>query len=216
MNVLSLFSRPSAAVLSLLLGACATAPTDYLREAPPEWEQHQASVSAIEDWELRGRLNVRQESANDTVNLVWSQQGSTEAQQFDIRFSGTLGLGATVVRGDNSGIVVEKAGEEPLYLRDLAELSRVYLEFDFPAAHLLYWVRGLPVPTLGATASWTPNARLATLEQTDREGRRWVLDFDRYDEARVPALPGRIRLEQGDLRLTFLVSDWQLQTPSGS
>lgn len=205
--------RFCAACLVLALGACATPPQDFLREAPPAWPTHQASVSAIEDWQLRGRLNVRQDRANDTVNLVWEQRGNAS---FDIRFSGTLGLGATAVRGDASGVVVEKSGEEPLHLANLEELSRVYLDFDFPAANLLYWVRGLPVPNLPAEASWTEDAKLATLEQSDRQGRRWHLSFDRYDDSAGLALPGRIRLEQDDLRLTFLINDWQIVLPADS
>jgi outer membrane lipoprotein LolB len=206
-----------AGILLLSLSACVTPPPpDYLREAPPAWAQHQASLEAIENWQLRGRLNVRQSNANDTVNINWDQHGNAAAQNFDIRLSGTLGLGAMAVHGDASGVTVEKAGEEPLHLRDLSELSRVYLDFDFPAANLLYWVRGLPVPDLPATASWTPTARLATLEQTDREGRRWTLTFDRYDEDQNPALPGRIRLEQGELRLTFLINAWQFPPPAES
>jgi outer membrane lipoprotein LolB len=200
-------------LLLLLLSACGTPPPpDYLREAPPTWAQHQASVSAIEAWQLRGRLNVRQQRSNDTVNINWEQRDAT-SRNFDIRLSGTLGLGAMAVHGDASGVVVEKSGEEPLHLADLSELSRVYLDFDFPAANLLYWVRGLPVPDLSATASWTTAGRLATLEQTDHEGRHWTLSFDRYDEDTSPALPGRIRLTQDDLQLTFLINAWQFPAP---
>jgi outer membrane lipoprotein LolB len=203
--------RPCAAgLLLLMLSACVTPPPpDSLREAPPTWAPHQAAVSAIDDWQLRGRLNVRQTDANDTVSINWEQHGEAAAQTFDIRLSGTLGLGAMAVHGDASGVIVEKAGEEPVHLADLGELSRVYLDFDFPAANLLYWVRGLPVPDLPAIASWTPAGQLATLEQTDHEDRRWALEFDRYETGQTPALPGRIRLEQGDLRLTFLVNAWQ-------
>jgi len=215
MTALLKLRRFGALATLLLLGACATTPTDYLHEAPPGWSEQLAAISMIEDWELRGRLNVRQERANDTVNITWEQHGNDQQRRFDIRLSGTLGLGATAVRGDDNGIIVEKSGEEPVYLADIEELSRVYLEFDFPAANLLYWVRGIPVPSLPAIATWTPAAHLATLEQTDRDGRRWVLTFDRYNTNQSPAFPGRIRLEQANLRLTFLVSDWRLNpTPA--
>jgi outer membrane lipoprotein LolB len=204
-------------LLLLLLSACSTpdyeyvpAPAVSLREAPPGWEQHQASVSAIDAWLLRGRLNVRQSTASDTVNLNWEQR----ARAFDIRLSGALGLGAIVVQGDDAGVKVEQAGEDPVYLRDLSELSQTYLGFEFPAANLFYWVRGLPAPDLPATASWNAEGQLATLEQSDRASRRWRLTFDRYDASQSPALPGRIRLEQADLRLTFLIDGWQFTPPS--
>ncbi len=84
--------RTIVAVTSLLwLASCAissnTGPTD------PDWLRHQESVLALSDWELSGRLNVRQQNASDTVSINWQQQD----QNFEIRFSGTLGLGAVEV-----------------------------------------------------------------------------------------------------------------------
>jgi outer membrane lipoprotein LolB len=212
------FLRCCAVSLPLfVLSACVTPPPpDYLREAPPAWMAYQAKLRAIDDWQLRGRLNVRQSDANDTVTINWEQHGSALARNFDLHLSGALGLGAIAVHGDAAGVVVEKAGAEPLHLPDLDALSRVYLNFDFPAANLLYWVRGLPVPDLPTTASWTTTARLATLEQTDQAGHRWTLSFDRYDDTTNPALPARIRLEQGALRLTLLINDWRIPSPAAS
>lgn len=205
----SLLLRSAVLCAMLLLGACVTTPPTLLQDAPALWQTHQRQLTLIDAWSLRGRLNVRQKNSNDTVSLNWDQR----QRRFDIRFSGTLGLGAVAVHGDDAGVVVEKAGEAPQHLANLGELSQVYLSFDFPAAHLLYWVRGLPVPELPTRAAWNENALLATLEQTDRQGRRWQLSFDRYALDLQPPLPGRIRLEQGDIRLTFLISDWQLYPP---
>ena len=127
--------------------------------------------------------------------------------------SGTLGMGAVAVRGDASSIVVEKNGELPLALDSLDALSREYLDFDFPAAHLLYWVRGLPVPAMAMQATWNEQALLDTLIQTDARGQRWQLTFDRYQSHNSRYMPGRIRLEHDQIRLTFLINDWQLHPP---
>lgn len=193
-----------------LLAGCATR-TDSSSVANPDFNSHRAAVLAQEDWQLTGRLNVRQQNQSDTVNLNWQQQ----AQDFDITLSSTvLGLGTTRVSGNNNALVVEKAGETPVTLPNLQALTRDYLNFEFPAANLLYWVRGLPVPDTAATTGFDAGNQLTTLTQRDSAGRRWQLTYDRYATVDGLPLPGRIRLATGDLQLTFLVREWHLGPPA--
>lgn len=191
------------------LASCATSgssegPTD------PDWLQHQQSVLALSNWQLSGRLNVRQQNASDTVSINWQQQ----EQNFEIRFSGTLGLGAVQVHGSPDEVVVEKAGAETVVLPDLQALTRNYLGYDFPAAQLLFWVRGIPAPANMITTSLNTDLMLEKLVQTDATGRRWELQYDRYQQAAADVwLPGRIRVNSEDIQLTFLVNEWLLPAP---
>jgi outer membrane lipoprotein LolB len=197
------------AVTSLLwLTSCATSgnnagPTD------PDWLQHQERILALSDWELSGRLNVRQLSTSDTVSINWQQR----EQNFEIRFSGTLGLGAVQVHGSPDEVVVEKAGTEAVVLPDLQALTRNYLGYDFPAALLLFWVRGIPAPANIITTSLNSELMLERLIQADASGRRWELEYDRYRQSADVWLPGRIRVNSEDIRLTFLINEWQLAIP---
>ena len=203
--------RSAGALLALavLLGGCATAVPKSTPTANPDFNVHQQAVLAKPDWQLEGRLNVRQAKQSDTVSLNWQQQD----QNFDLTLSGALGLGTTRVRGsDAEGLRVEKAGEAPVELPNLQALARNYLTFEFPADHLLYWVRGLPAPGLPATAEFDSNNLLTSLSQRDEDGRTWQLLFDRYEAVDTLPLPGRIRLTADDLQLTFLINDWQFGT----
>lgn len=195
----------SAALLFLLLGSCASinAPPG---PSNPDFNVHQQAVLAHPQWRLEGRLNVRQAKQSDTVTLSWQQQD----ENFDILLRGTLGLGSTRVHGSDAGLQVEKAGDPPIALPNLQALTRDYLNFEFPAANLLYWVRGLPVPGLQAMTEFDSNNLLTTLSQRDANGRLWQLTFDRYETVEMLPLPGRIRLSADDLQLTFLVSAWTL------
>lgn len=193
-----------------LLAGCATR-TDSGSIANPDFNAHRDMVLAQTDWQLGGRLNVRQQNQSDTVNLNWQQQ----SQDFDITLSSTvLGLGTTRISGNDNGLSVEKAGEVPVTLPNLQALTRDYLNFEFPAANLLYWVRGLPVPGAAATTAFDANNLLTVLTQSDSAGRRWQLNYDRYAAVDGVALPGRIRLATGDLQLTFLVREWHLGPPA--
>ncbi len=204
MNRLHLLCLPLC--LALLLGGCATS-TGVTGPGNAGFEAHRLAVLAFAAWQLEGRLNIRQQQQSDTVSIRWQQQGDN----FDITLSSTmLGLGTTRVSGGTGEVLVEKAGVAPVALPDLQALTRDYLAFDFPAANLLYWVRGLPVPGMPATTTFDDNDLLATLDQQDSTGRSWQLTFDRHVPVADLVMPGRIRLRSGDLQLTFLVGEWQL------
>lgn len=195
--------------ISTLLVSCGTT-SNVIAPANPDFEQHKQQVLAAEDWQLSGRLAVRQNNDSDRVSLNWKQS----SEQFDITMWGALGLGSTRIVGTDAGLTVEKANEPPTQLPNLAALSREYLTFDFPAAYLLYWVRGVPVPDLPSSEMFDSNNLLSTLSQRDPTGRNWDLVFDRYEAANDLNMPGRIRVTSGNIQLTFLIDDWQLDPAS--
>ncbi|MES2624943.1 MAG: lipoprotein insertase outer membrane protein LolB [Pseudomonadota bacterium] len=187
----------------LWLTSCATSGTNS-GPTDPDWLRHQESVLALSDWELSGRLNVRQQNTSDTVSINWQQQD----QNFEIRFSGTLGLGAVQVHGSPDEVVVEKASADPVVLPDLQALTQNYLGYDFPAAQLLYWVRGVPAPAGIINTTLDENLMLGTLIQADTTGRQWALEYDRYQQVQDVWLPGRIRVKSENIQLTFLINEW--------
>lgn len=164
------------------------------------------TLARLDIWSLRGRLNIRSNSSSDTVNINWQQKNSA----YEINLSGTLGLGAVQISGNESGVTIEKAGQETIFAGSLKEVSGDILGYSFPADALLYWIRGLPAP--GSAPEITLNAEglMATLSQPDSTGRRWELQYDRYQDNNGSILPGRIRLEQTPYRLTFIINDWDI------
>lgn len=199
-------ARVVALLAALLLAACAT---QALVIDDPDWQRHEASVAALENWELQGRLVVRQNGQSDTVNINWRQQDAA----FDLRlFVGSLGLGAVRVSGTPGAVIVEKAGEDPVTLPSLAAVTNEYFGYEFPTAELLYWVRGLPAPRSGSS-TLDDNRMLATLRQKDASGMDWDLSFDRYIELEGQSgtyLPGRIFAQREGLELRFLISSWSV------
>ena len=82
-----LLARAATLCAALLLAACAT---HTLVIDDPDWLRHEQAVAALQDWQLSGRLVVRQDGNADTVNINWRQLD----QNFDLRLFGSLGLGA--------------------------------------------------------------------------------------------------------------------------
>lgn len=196
--------------LSLLLAACATQP---LVIDDPDWLRHEQSVAALQDWELSGRLAVRQAGGNDSVNINWQQLDD----RFDLRLFGSLGLGAVRVYGTSREVTVEQSGEDAVTLPGLAAVTREYFGYEFPTAELLYWIRGLPAPRRGGMHTFDDNRMLATLRQDDSSGREWELTFDRYQplegSSGMTYLPGSITARHADLELRFRISNWSLPAP---
>tara|TARA_R110002110_G_scaffold301156_1_gene515210 strand:+ start:175765 stop:176340 length:576 start_codon:yes stop_codon:yes gene_type:complete len=173
--------------------------------ADSNWPAHRSQIETLNDWILQGRLNIRQQASSDTVSINWQQADD----RFTINLSGALGLGATLISGDANAIRLERANEVPIIAGSLRELSRDYLGYEFPAQALYYWVRGIPTPDSQADISLNEAQLLATLNQTDSQGIRWQLEYDRYSNVSGVNLPGRIRMTHPDYRLTLIIQDWQ-------
>ncbi len=189
-------------VLALCLGACASSPRpDLVADAA-----YQQQVLQMEYWYLRGRLNIRSNNYSDTININWLQ----DTGAFEINLSGALGLGAVRITGDTGGVMIEKAGKEPFTAPSLEAIGTNILGYAFPASELLYWIRGLPAPGRIADVNYNESGLVATISQPDATGKRWELQFDRFDNIAGHILPRRISLEQSSYRLTLLVSDWEL------
>lgn len=201
MQLSALIRAASLLCLSMLVTACQTGTP----LADSNWPAHRSQIETLNDWILQGRLNIRQQASSDTVSINWQQADD----RFTINLSGTLGLGATLISGDANAIRLERANEVPIIAGSLRELSRDYLGYEFPAQALYYWVRGIPTPDSQADISLNEAQLLATLNQTDSQGIRWQLEYDRYSNVSGVNLPGRIRMTHPDYRLTLIIQDWQ-------
>lgn len=194
-------------IFCLLLGSCTTSNTLIDRN----WQSHQTLVSNASSWTLQGRLNIRQANNSNTVSINWQQM----LQNFEINLSGALGIGATMISGNQDSISLQQGNEIPIEAANLGELSRDYLGYEFPAEALQYWVRGIPSPNNPATMEFNENQLLESLNQTDAQGNNWLLEYDRYQESGGLSLPGRIRMSHPDYLLTFIIQSWQIQVGSG-
>ena len=191
----------------LLLSACSSLqPTSPF---PSDWSTHQNSILSQPDWRLQGRLNIRSHDESNTIAINWQQ----DQQQFLINLSGTLGLGAVQIRGNEQLVSVEKAGEEAISANTLEEISSHYLGYEFPTSALYYWVRGIPVPGTDSSKIELDEAQhLKRLSQQDNQHNEWQLEYDRYKMVEGVFLPSRIKMQHPAYRLTFIISQWQLNS----
>lgn len=187
-------------LLALLwLAGCAVQPPAVIRgEADTAL---QARLTAVERWQLDGKLAVRTPQQAESARVQWSQDGDS----FDIRLSGPAGLKATRIYGMPGGVRFEQ-GDRHESAGSAEALSGRLIGWPLPAAGLTYWLRGLPARDVPPqAASYTEQGWLAELEQSG-----WQLRFSQHQPVGGVVLPGRIEAARGDVRITVIIKQWTL------
>jgi outer membrane lipoprotein LolB len=209
-------------VASVLLGGCATAPTESDTSPPPQavdagpplteaerWALHRDAVTALDHWQARGKVAYRLPDDAGSAGLLWEQAGA----QSEVRVSGPLGVGSTLIRNDGPLIRVRRDGIDRLYPADAAPWLPDGQLLPIPIGSLHYWLRGVPDPALPVARLEYRDGRASAITQAG-----WSIDIEQYEELRAPALPQRlvIRSDAGELSLTVLLRQWELQGPAGT
>lgn len=173
--------------LSGFLFVSCTAPSPRPVDAQLQqlWQEHEARLSPIRRWELRGRLAVRADDQGGPASLVWRRDGSHHS----MRLGGPLGRGMLQLTQDESGAQLQDAEQRILRAPSAEELLFRYSGWRLPVENLNYWVRGLPVPDVAMERELDDRGHLKTLRQ---EG--WEVQYQEYILVDGRNLPRRLRL----------------------
>lgn len=193
----------SAALLLATLVGCATRPPAPQAD-PALWERHRLAAERMTRWELEGRIALHQNTQGWQANLQWLQRDD----EFTIRLSGPLGQGGAYLEGDDTGVALTLSDRSTHRASDPETLMRQRMGWSVPVQGLRYWVRGLPVPHLAEMRRLDGQGRLSELTQNG-----WRILFTRYS-AGTPALPTRLELTRGDLRVKLIVEQWKTTDPT--
>src|SRR5690606_34353594 len=113
-----------ALIVSIFLHGCAQQPLSPV----DNFERYRQALTKVEDWRLQGKMNLRVPGESETVRVNWSNS----AENYSIRLSGSLGIGATWIRGDASGVRMERSGEETIFAATPEDLVYTLLGRDLP------------------------------------------------------------------------------------
>ncbi len=181
--------------LLLLMTACSTQPSK------PTAIAEFAGNTRIGQWQLRGKMGIRNSQQANSAYLNWQQCGN----HFDIRLSGPLGQGAAHLYGDNHSVTLARGSQPPMTASTPEQLLSQQLNWDIPVSQLHYWVRGIPAP----------NQRY----QADEHGfvqSGWRLSYPKrtqinQSESGHTALPTKVVAEHPQLTVTLILKNWNLQ-----
>ena len=163
------------------------------------WEQRQAVLSTIVDWEFKGRIAVKAGDEGFNGKFDWTQTGD----DFFATVGGPLGIGTVRIEGDDDVIVLtDKDGVQTVLVDPEAELYYRY-GWTIPVASLRYWALGVPDPSLPAETRFDDAGRLVVIEQS-----QWQVRISRYREAAGQELPGSLTASNPDTRVRMVIDRW--------
>jgi outer membrane lipoprotein LolB len=173
-------------------------------------------LAALERWEARGRIAVRQEgpgAGGGQAGLEWRQQGALTA----VSLRGPFGTGGYEIESGPDGVTLRTAAGDTVERVADARAAEAWLAatagFAFPVASARWWLLGLPDPGRPAEARRDAGGRLLRLRQDG-----WDVDYLEYRASGGFWLPRRLTLATtppatgAAVRVRVVVDRWLLDT----
>jgi outer membrane lipoprotein LolB len=196
--------RLGVVAAALLLAACQTLPHPVAPTAAPEqvlagWPARRAALQARTQFTTQGRIGVVAGSDGFSGRLRWVQDGARSTVSLD----GPLGVGGVRI-SDAAGVLTltTPAGEALDSQAAQDELVR-RLGFEPPLGNLRYWLQGVPAPGDPSTETADAGGYLGSLEQDG-----WTVTFGAYMQTSDGALPQRLTVTRGTVRVRLLLESW--------
>jgi outer membrane lipoprotein LolB len=188
-------SWPCLAALAALaaLAGCATRPPAPAPATP--WAQRLAVLQQAASWGLEGRTAVAIGTQGWQASLLWQQLGDDS----QVHLSGPLGVGALLLELTPQGLALNGAPPGDATLGQV----QARLGFEPPLANLRFWLLGVPDPHAAFDLTRNAADRAQHLVQSE-----WHIEYQRYAPVGSDALPDRLVLERGDVRVRVVVDRW--------
>lgn len=186
-------ARATVALLFVVLASAACTPLD------PEATDGDALAAGLAVYSVDGKVSWRAPEDRGRATVSWAQRGDRAR----IVLSGPFGAGAAVLEEDASGARLH-LGEEVRVAGDAGLLLETELGIPLPVAQARHWVLGTLAPGPGRVTARDAVGRPARIEQAG-----WEITFERHRSVEGFALPGRIEMDRGAMRLVFVATRWR-------
>jgi len=171
-------------------------------DLPADWVARSDALSELSVWSLKGRIGLQLTDRGFNGALTWAQTG----EQMRVNFSGPLGAGAFRVSGTPGELLLERGNGERYLLDDPESALTDELGWGIPLDAMRYWLIGLPHPVYPAKQSFSPDGRLAAIEQLE-----WIVSYERYRIAQGWDMPRKLLLQNTrDVTVKLVISAWVL------
>lgn len=193
---------------TLIMAGCSSLQIDPLPEGlteqpPAGWNENRARLDRFRQWELNGKLAVKQPSDSGTAVInFWRQDNDAYELELSSSF---LGMGRTTLEGVPGFIELTLPGGDQYQSGDPEALVEAATGWQLPINSLTWWIRGLPGPEGDFRLYFDKQDRLALIRQQG-----WEIRYDRWkafiDD--LPPLPARLTAVKGEKRVRLVVSHW--------
>ena len=187
------------------LAACSSLPTQAPTSTPASLslhQQHLASLSRIQRFELKGRLGVQADGKGYSASLIWQHN----AEHDDIRIYSPLGGQLARIQKTADGIRLEDAQGQVSVGRDAESLTQTLLGWRLPLTGLADWALGRPANSAMASLTWDEAGHTLSLNEAD-----WVIAYQQYQASPTAFLPHKLSLKNARVQLKLIVEKWTLK-----
>lgn len=189
----------------LILSGCATLsvpPQDVpqTQNTKQAWTKYQFILTPLSMWTSKGVIGIRIGDQGESANFIWKQNQS----EFYIELYGPLGIGAVSIEGNKKAVKLTKNNGDVFRASSAEYLMDQQLGWHVPIYGLYYWGRGLPDPNQPSQIKLNSLGLIANLKQNG-----WDITYSKYMiQGNQYPLPGKIVMEQDDLRITAINKSW--------
>ena len=190
-----------------LLASCVT--ITPFQSSPPDqqqWQLHQQTMRGINQWQLRGKLALRNGNDGGQADMFWRQD---DAQTYEIKLLAPFGAGGSVLTASATQVELALSSGEHLFADNIEQLMATMPNWPFPVMGLRYWLLGVAAPQSSANnLQWNEHGELTLLEQDG-----WRIELENYAPVGACFLPHKImlyRLDKSDVNLKLIIRQWSL------
>ncbi len=147
----------------------------------------------MDKWSLDGRLALSGGKDSWSANLSWAHESTED----NLKLSGPLGQGATVVRLSGKQVTIDRGGGNVQVSDQPEDFVNQQLGMSVPITALRYWIAGLPEP--GQPFVDTPSG----FHQSD-----WLIEYKQMQPAAGRVLPRKMTVMNGQVKLKLIIERW--------
>ena len=201
-EICPLFSNlPAFLLLAIFLSACAQAPVG--NRITPSWDARMDELIRMETWDLKGRIAVRTSDESGSGSLHWTQR----RDEYDLRVIAPFSGGVYELSGADGAVSLRTPDNGLLQAGNAESLLYQAAGWRFPVSELVFWIRGLPAPSLQVDRLLLDDEnRVSELSQGG-----WSIHYKRYTGVGGVSMPARLDLENGQVRVRLSVQEWNLR-----
>lgn len=198
----------SVGIFILMLAGCATqqkqGTQNLTSSVPANWKATKQKLSDLNSYVITGKAAFNNGGRGGSAAMRWEQHALSK---YTIELNAPLSSGAIRIAGEPNVVSLMQPGGELAVAKTPESLLKKALGMEIPVSGLIYWVKGIDAPGIAPTRMMFDQSKhLGLLEQDG-----WIIKYEDYKDVNGYTLPEKVTLENGQLRLKFIFSQWVLQ-----
>tara|TARA_R110002012_G_scaffold148284_1_gene307063 strand:+ start:308 stop:928 length:621 start_codon:yes stop_codon:yes gene_type:complete len=190
-------------LITILLSACATPPPTNIQVNSQE---HQAKLSQIQHWKLKGRMAFKGSDEKFSANVNWQQIDDS----YHLSLNTMLGINILTMQGDKESAELN-TDDEQYQDTDASHLIWRITGWQIPVSQFPFWIKGQAQPT--DKVIYAQSGVIEQLIPVCDSCAGWLISYQDYHQVDNVWLPYNIKLNNSALgnQILIRVNQWTKQ-----